>query len=504
MVTMSEQAAPTPAEDLRALAARLRTWRPAYDATRFSGRGIVVCAGGAQIFTNAYVLVSVLRRTLGCRLPIDVWHFGAAEMSPSMAAMLRELDVSVVDALPHIAAEHARVRDGWQLKPFAMLNCRFEEVLLLDADQVPVKDPTALFDWPEYETHGAIFWPDAVELRADNPVWASLGLPPRRTISLESGQVLVDKRRHWRPLCVVSALNEAAEQLYQLIYGDKDCFLIGWELAGASHAQVPFQPFSDERCLVQRDFLGAPLFQHRSNSKWSYAGAQHEIEGFVHLEACVAALEDLRRRWNGTIFHAPDRSLAARQAEAELIGAGPLLLEARAEESFPLQLLPFGEIAAGRASDRQNWWCEQSGAAIALAIGDADRVWYRLTRVDDTLWQGMRHRAPQYEVTLRRQRQSSRPSALPGLVDELLRAAGFPDHGEVARAELSAALTLLFRVEPKGVERLGALAEAADESTRQQLQALIDTTSVEANTHAIKRDMVLDQYYRFVGKDGQG
>ncbi|HVX81342.1 MAG TPA: hypothetical protein VHB23_08185, partial [Devosiaceae bacterium] len=131
------------------LAETLRRWQPDFSAERFSGRGIVIAAGGATVFTNAYVLVSVLRDTLGCALPIEVWHLGAAEMSPSMAALLGELGATVVDAGPLVAETGASVRDGWQLKPFAMLHSRFAEVLLLDADQVPIRDPAICFEWPE-------------------------------------------------------------------------------------------------------------------------------------------------------------------------------------------------------------------------------------------------------------------------------------------------------------------------------------------------------------------
>ena len=101
--------------DLRALVEGLKNWHPVYPASRFKGRGIVVCAGGVNLFTNAYVLIWVLRKTLGCTLPIEVWHFGPEEMSLSMASLLAELDAQVVNALPLIAAAGSRTVDGWQL-----------------------------------------------------------------------------------------------------------------------------------------------------------------------------------------------------------------------------------------------------------------------------------------------------------------------------------------------------------------------------------------------------
>lgn len=490
--------APNTSEDLAALAERLAGWRPDFPAARFAGRGIVVCAGGSRVFTNAYVLLSVLRRTLNCTLPIEVWHFGAEEISPAMAGLLAELDVELVDALPRIAAAAASVRDGWQLKPFAIQHSRFAEVLLLDADQVPVRDPAELFDWPQYQEAGAVFWPDVVELRETNPIWGALGLVPRRTISLESGQVLIDKRRHWRALSVVGALNAEAERLYRMIYGDKDTFLIGWQLAEAGFALVPHPPFGDERCLVQRDFAGAPLFQHRTNAKWVYAGAQHELEGFVHLDASKAAIDELRACWNGRVFHLPDRSVAARAVEAEL-QAGPLLLDVLADETIELELLPMGEIArhGGRANDRQNWWCEELPDGLELVISDADRVTYRLRRLDRDNWQGLRTRVPEHVVTLRPAAPGNAAAASgPGLVDQLLRAAGYP-HDPEAEAELHAALRLLCRVEPGALRRLEVLAAQSAE-----LAELLEAVAPERQRDEVRRDMVIGRFYHFTGKDG--
>lgn len=493
---------PNTSEDLAALAERLAAWRPELPAGRFAGRGIVVCAGGSRVFTNAYVLLSLLRRTFNCTLPIEVWHFGADEMSPAMATLLAELDVEVVDALPHIAAEAASVRDGWQLKPFAIQYSRFAEVLLLDADQVPVRDPAELFEWPEYHETGAVFWPDILELRETNPIWAALGLAPRRTVSLESGQVLVDKRRHWRALSVVGELNVEAERLYRMIYGDKDTFLIGWQLADAQFALVPHPPFADERCLVQRDFTGAPLFQHRTNSKWVYAGAQHELEGFLHLEACKAAIAELQARWNGRVFNAPDRSAAARALEAELLQMGPLLLDVLADETVPLELLPMGEIAqrGGRAKDRQNWWCEEGPDGFDLVISDADRVTYRLRRLDRDNWEGMRTRVPEHVVTLRPAAggDAAADASAPGLVDQLLRAAGYPHLSPEAGAELCAALRLLCRVEPGALRRLELLA-AQSAGLAEVLQAV---RPVGREPDEVRRDMVLGRFYHFTGRDG--
>src|SRR5690242_7865832 len=142
---------PAANERIRTLAAEIRDASAPYSLPEGSGRGLVVVAGGSRIFTNAYVLLHVLRKALCSRLPVELWHFGQAEMSPAMAALVEAFDVRLVDATPQLAATGADIRDGWQLKSFALAYSGFAEVLLLDADQVPISDPATCFDWPEYE-----------------------------------------------------------------------------------------------------------------------------------------------------------------------------------------------------------------------------------------------------------------------------------------------------------------------------------------------------------------
>lgn len=49
-------------------------------------------------------------------------------------------------------------RKGWSLKPFAILESSFKEVLFLDSDICPAKDPGYLFDYEPYREKGSIFW----------------------------------------------------------------------------------------------------------------------------------------------------------------------------------------------------------------------------------------------------------------------------------------------------------------------------------------------------------
>jgi hypothetical protein len=437
-----------------------------FDAAAYSGRGIVIAAGGARLFVNVYVLVHLLRRRLGCTAPIEVWHYGDGELSPRMRALLAELDVKTLDAARLAAKAGVTIRDGWQLKSLILVGTRFAEVLLLDADQAPIVDPCVAFDWPQYLESGAVFWPDIVDIRAENPIWAALGLLGERTVSLESGQVLVDKRRHLRAALATLALNEAAETTYRYVYGDKDTFLLGWRLVGAPFALIPHRPFIEERSLIQRDFDGVAFLQHRTNCKWTYSGEQYAFKAAVHQEACLAALSELRRLWNGRVFNPPPRGASARRVEAWLMGALRLRCETVAEDSFSLEFWPDGELGEGRSHDRANWSVEDdpaSASGIVLTIWGANgRPAYRLRHEADGIWRGERLRFPAMPVAAILEPIAIPPAPAPGarrsLVDDFLAAAEFAGEGD--DAELGAALVLLSRVEADVAARLRVLARA--------------------------------------------
>ena len=82
-----------------------------------SGRGITVCAGGFVYFTNAWVLVRMLRK-LGCGLPIQFWHHGEEEMDARMRKLVAPYGVECVDARQVAKAAGCRISQGWPLKPF--------------------------------------------------------------------------------------------------------------------------------------------------------------------------------------------------------------------------------------------------------------------------------------------------------------------------------------------------------------------------------------------------
>jgi hypothetical protein len=267
---------------------------------RFDGRGIVICAGGVRCFTNAWVCINILRQ-VGCALPIQVWHLGPAEMDREMAKLLEPLAVTCVDAQEVAKKFPARRLGGWELKAFAICYSHFREVLLLDADNVPVIDPEFLFDTEQYRETGAIFWPDFPSSKKANAAWKSCGIERPDLSEFESGQIVVDKERCWEPMRLALWFNDHSDFYYKHVHGDKETFHLAFHKLERDYAFVPTPIYRLEATMCQHDFKGRRIFQHRNMDKWNLFLRNRRIADFHLEEDCFQYLRELRNRWDGRV-----------------------------------------------------------------------------------------------------------------------------------------------------------------------------------------------------------
>ena len=94
----------------------------------------------------------------------------------------------------------SEMQDGWVVKAQMLYHTSFEEVLVLDSDNVPLRDPAFLFDSMEYRAHGNLFWPDFWTHNFMSPGQAYTFLKLKdpwekepNTVTTESGQFLIDR-----------------------------------------------------------------------------------------------------------------------------------------------------------------------------------------------------------------------------------------------------------------------------------------------------------------------
>ena len=276
----------------------------------FEGRGIVI-TGGGKYFVSAYITIRVIRH-VGCKLPIELWYLDG-EMDDEMVNMVAEYGVTC-----HNASELARGTGyflehwwkGWQLKAFALLHSSFREVLMLDADSYPVRDPSFVFDWPEYLNTGAIIWPDiGSSARLFPPLAARvLGVPQFTEASAESGQLVFNKEQTWQALCLAKHYNADADYVYHIVYGDKDTFPASMHRLGLPYSRMNTKCRFNGPGIQQLDQNGETLFNHRIHDKFrifntrfdstSQRGVSHQFAtGWLHEHFCHDVLKELSKKW---------------------------------------------------------------------------------------------------------------------------------------------------------------------------------------------------------------
>ena len=239
----------------------------------FKGRGIVMCAGGIKYFTCAWIAVKILRK-LGCRLPVEIWY-QANELSP---ACISEIEKHNVRCVNFSDKKGSMGLYGWMLKPFAILNSSFKEVIFIDADNTCLQNPTSLFETGEYRATGALFWPDYWKTAADNPIWNILGLKYCDMHEQESGQIVINKEKCWKPLNLCLYFNRQSNIYYRLLLGDKDTFRFAWLALSNDFHMISKAPdtcgYIDKNndfmgiTMLQYDQQGSPFFLHRNLIKW--------------------------------------------------------------------------------------------------------------------------------------------------------------------------------------------------------------------------------------------
>ncbi|HEY8750123.1 MAG TPA: hypothetical protein VIM11_19215 [Tepidisphaeraceae bacterium] len=265
-----------------------------YPPQRFEGRGVVMCAGGPKYFPCAWVCINMLRH-VGCKLPIEMWSLNSREITPLMRKLVKPLDVRCVNAAAVRKRHPARILKGWELKPYAILHSRFEEVLFLDADNVPVLNPESLFTSKEYKEHGAIFWPCYHPIEPDHPIWKICRVEYRDEADFESGQMVINKSRCWRALNLAMHMNENSDFYYRFTRGDRDTFHMAWRMTGQDYAMVktPIERLDGTAC--QHDLRGQRMFQHRHGEKWKGGKPNQVIPGFLLEQKCFNYLRELYR-----------------------------------------------------------------------------------------------------------------------------------------------------------------------------------------------------------------
>jgi hypothetical protein len=85
-------------------------------------RGVLIVAGGRDMFANAAITVMMLRRHLRSSLPVEIVHYGDAELPKELLPILQELNSSSASNSNGAAASGpVYVTDALQAAPLSQL-----------------------------------------------------------------------------------------------------------------------------------------------------------------------------------------------------------------------------------------------------------------------------------------------------------------------------------------------------------------------------------------------
>lgn len=254
----------------------------------YLGNGIVFVGGGKFNWLTLLSIKSL--RSLGSTLPIEVLIPKQDEYEIDFCTQILPLFKAKCIYLPYELKEHSLFEfKGYQYKALAILLSSFENVLLLDSDNIPVHAPDELFKREPFKSSGLIVWPDFWK-RATSPYyytiagltvstdtllpkynetegfyfplddphvhlhsnkWAINDIPLHQRYgsipdpTSESGQLMISKRTHTKPLLLALFYNLYGPLHFYPLFsqgsdgeGDKETFLAATVATGKSFYQV--------------------------------------------------------------------------------------------------------------------------------------------------------------------------------------------------------------------------------------------------------------------------
>lgn len=250
-----------------------------YAPNTYSGEGIVFIGGGKFSWLSLLSIENL--RSAGSKLPIEVMIPQPEEYEPQMCEIilprLNAKCLLLYEIFPDImSSEKTKKKDstgfkltGYQYKSLSLLASTFEKVLFLDSDNISVLNPDVLFHSEPFTSHGMILWPDFWR-RVTHPMFydlAGFNITERRVrnlmdkvtppevyttgaedpdtevplhdregaipdLSTESGQIIVDKKTHFKALLLSFYYNVYGPRHFYPLFsqggngeGDKETFI---------------------------------------------------------------------------------------------------------------------------------------------------------------------------------------------------------------------------------------------------------------------------------------
>lgn len=210
-------------------------------------KGVILCAGDSHFFSAVLCVESLLKYNKHIQIE---WYYCGSELLSFQKIFITNQypnNVRLIDCMTilpvwfpdKIEVKHIK---GYMIKPFAIMMSRFTEILLLDADIVPLINVEELFTNVDYNKYGNIFWGDMTfstpevkkrMLPFGTAVYERLHIKNPYDFGYElseSGQVLINREKCWTQICLAYYLNYCSDVYYKLFFGDKDLYFVAFQM----------------------------------------------------------------------------------------------------------------------------------------------------------------------------------------------------------------------------------------------------------------------------------
>ncbi|KAL4092792.1 hypothetical protein PRIC1_011783 [Phytophthora ramorum] len=252
-----------------------------FDASVSRDKGVVMCMHNAAVPLGLSLIRDL--RCLGNHELVQVYHCFPDEMSDENRALLLGSDdrVEIVDVCSDLVDRQVLKREtaekfrSWWLKPLALYHTDITEVLLMDVDDVFLRDPAVLRSTDGYQRTGTTFFYDRVlwskewfNQEVNNSTYlktmlnefnyAAFGLSEGVEIpeylersyaykgeashEQDSSLVAVDKSRSGQAMLVIFWLITVQRFEREFSFGDKETFWIAYALAKQEYFFSPWGP----------------------------------------------------------------------------------------------------------------------------------------------------------------------------------------------------------------------------------------------------------------------
>ncbi|KAL4110181.1 hypothetical protein PRIC1_001874 [Phytophthora ramorum] len=320
-------------------------------------KGIIMCMNDDAVPMGLSLIREL--RCLGNQELIQVYHCFPEEMSDDSISLLLGADehLEIVDVCSDLVTRGVLTEDmaerfrNWWIKPLAVYHTDLKEVLLLDTDDIFMRDPAIIRTTEGYEQTGSVFFYDRIIPGGENFNqdlndthylkallsdfnYTKFGVQPgfspsahldpntsfawtRQTIhEQDSSLVAIDKARAGKAMDVMLFLITEQRFVLNFSFGDKETFWLAYELAKQNYFFSPWgvgviSSSTNEDMIKHNDTLCGSIIQYMpvedDSPEFLY------VNGKALLNPFPGPIEELYKATRNVLFNMSPTHLTPRQ-----------------------------------------------------------------------------------------------------------------------------------------------------------------------------------------------